>query len=327
MESFDQRVLQNPINGGRREAEWDDHSEAYPVDWDGPHVFVDFALPKGWFLVSAYFFNKDAHDAAGLNSLRDYTLSISPFAGSGDDQRGLSPVASCRVQDFRGGVYKRFLVRGPGSYTMKLAREGSYSTIIPGLFFDQADGKSGAFVDDLHKSDPSVHPAEAPQGSATAQYEASRREESNLCSQPATVETVNALSTLYYARLRQLYQQLCAVRPINPPWSFLEGRKVLVHLTQQLDLLAKSAPGTDGSLNAQCLLMRCLDDAGEHNEADTVSAEYGRHLARVLAGSSDRHEAAEQLRIVATRLATDGHADRADRLFNRHIDDILGWKK
>jgi hypothetical protein len=45
-----------------------------------------------------------------------------------------------RVTDFWGGVYKKFLVRGPDKYLFKLERNGSWSTIMSGVFVDKITG-------------------------------------------------------------------------------------------------------------------------------------------------------------------------------------------
>ena len=62
----------------RRQAEWDDHGEAYSMALDGPDVYCTLKIPAGQFYLSLYDFNKDGHD--GNNRFRDYRVSIRPHA-------------------------------------------------------------------------------------------------------------------------------------------------------------------------------------------------------------------------------------------------------
>jgi Two component regulator propeller len=58
----DPRVLYNPMIGYRRQADWDDHGEAYPMSHEGPDVWASVVVPEGLHQISLYFFNKDGHD-------------------------------------------------------------------------------------------------------------------------------------------------------------------------------------------------------------------------------------------------------------------------
>ena len=44
-----------------------------------------------------------------------------------------------RFQDFWGGTYKRFLVRGPAQFTLKIGRRHNFCTILAGVFLDLVD--------------------------------------------------------------------------------------------------------------------------------------------------------------------------------------------
>jgi len=148
------RVLQNPILGGRRQAEWDDHSETYAMEHDGPHIFCTLTVPQGDHVLSLFFFNKDGHERK--NVFRDYVITLKEtpsLAGILDslDERNadaeklfnsLPALASARVRDFWNPVYKRFLVRGPSCYTFCVSRNGSFNTIISGVFLDPAGNGS-----------------------------------------------------------------------------------------------------------------------------------------------------------------------------------------
>ena len=72
------RVIKGLTDGKhpRRQAEWDDHGEAYPMSHEGPDVYCTLAVPKGLFFLSLYDMNKDGH--GGANRWRDYRVSIRP---------------------------------------------------------------------------------------------------------------------------------------------------------------------------------------------------------------------------------------------------------
>jgi hypothetical protein len=155
------KCLQVPerFGGGRRQASWDDHGEAYPFDWEGPHLYLDLGVSEdlrdhpGMYVLSLYFMNKDGHK--GNNRFRDYLITIKRMIG--DDPAAEKPpgwekafdrlpvLAQARVHDFRGGVYKRFLIR-EGAYTIKIDKMGSYNTILSGVFVDKIAGQDGAKV-------------------------------------------------------------------------------------------------------------------------------------------------------------------------------------
>jgi hypothetical protein len=50
-----------------------------------------------------------------------------------------SELAHTRANDFYGGVYKRFLVRGPAKLTVQVNRNYSFNTILPGVMLDLVD--------------------------------------------------------------------------------------------------------------------------------------------------------------------------------------------
>jgi hypothetical protein len=45
----------------RRQAEWDDHGETYPMSIDGPSLYCSMKVPAGLYYLSLYNFNKDGH--------------------------------------------------------------------------------------------------------------------------------------------------------------------------------------------------------------------------------------------------------------------------
>jgi len=139
----------------RRESEWNDNGGAYPMTMDGPHMYCSLSIPAGLFYLSLYDMNKDGHE--GNNRFRDYQVSIRPHPGrtSLDEHHGNTTVmrsfydivefdqkqelAHARIQDFWGGVYKRFLVRGPTKLTVQINRNDSFNTMLSGVMLDLVD--------------------------------------------------------------------------------------------------------------------------------------------------------------------------------------------
>jgi hypothetical protein len=128
----------------RRESEIDDHGETYPVTWQGPGLYVYLHIPPGEYTLSLYFFNKDGH--TGPNRNRDYVISLLPLPATylfGSDlfpntaplakMRG---AAQSRVVNFWGGVWKRFLVRGPMKLVIRVAKNYSRDAMLAGAMLD-----------------------------------------------------------------------------------------------------------------------------------------------------------------------------------------------
>ncbi|MDR2641249.1 MAG: hypothetical protein LBC74_00480 [Planctomycetaceae bacterium] len=149
------RSLWNPFAGSRRQSEWDDHGEAYPISVDGPDVWYILKIRhEGVFKVGMYFFNKDGH--SGMNRLRDYTIEFYHSSTANYDKREdrktlaklgeltvrrTKQLARCRVRDFWGGTHKQFVVTGPTNYIVKIRRNYSYNTIISAVTVDKLIGK------------------------------------------------------------------------------------------------------------------------------------------------------------------------------------------
>jgi hypothetical protein len=151
------RVLQKLTTWdvNRRESEWNDNGGAYPMTMDGPHLYCSLSIPAGLFYLSLYDMNKDGHE--GNNRFRDYQVYIRPHPGrtSLDEHHGNTTVmrsfydivefdqkqelAHARIQDFWGGVYKRFLVRGPTKLTVQINRNDSFNTMLSGVMLDLVD--------------------------------------------------------------------------------------------------------------------------------------------------------------------------------------------
>jgi hypothetical protein len=161
------KVLWNPYAGSRRQSEWDDHGEAYPLYVDGPDVWYILKIPHaGAFKVGMYFLNKDGH--GGMNRIRDYVIEFyhSPLAryDKHEDRKILGTIgetsvrtteqlARCRVSNFWGGVHKQFIVKGQANYLIKVRRNYSFNAIISSVTVDKLVGKQI----DNEESVPGLH--------------------------------------------------------------------------------------------------------------------------------------------------------------------------
>ncbi|MDR1479080.1 MAG: hypothetical protein LBJ00_09070, partial [Planctomycetaceae bacterium] len=167
IQTNERRSLWNPYAGSRRQSEWDDHGEAYPISFDGPDVWYILKIyHEGVFKIGMYFFNKDGH--GGMNRFRDYVIEFyhSPQAryDKHADRQLLGQIgetavhktnqlAKSRVRDFWGGVHKQFIVKGPATYIVKVRRNYSFNTIISAVSVDKLTGKrysNDEFVPCLH---------------------------------------------------------------------------------------------------------------------------------------------------------------------------------
>lgn len=158
-------VLFDPSDSTRTEAEWDDHGEVYPFFVDGPNIWLAVEVPAGVHEISLYFYNPNGY--LRNESRRDYLIEVRrhPSASSiqglfhnGADleigQRSKEgkilagmmekwqafPVdARTRVFRFAGsGVYKRFMSKKGGVYLFHICRNGSFNTILNGVFVNAA---------------------------------------------------------------------------------------------------------------------------------------------------------------------------------------------
>jgi hypothetical protein len=175
------KVLYDQWRGYRRQSEWGDHGETYPMLQDGPDVWYILEVNhKGVFRVDMYFYNKDGHE--GSNRLRDYVVEVYPtkevwydyskyghpktitkngptieetfrsiFARQNEweklakiaeqEVRTSQPLYKTRVSDFWGGVHKQLVVTGPAHYLVKIDRNYSFNTIISGVGIDRICGE------------------------------------------------------------------------------------------------------------------------------------------------------------------------------------------
>lgn len=135
------KTLYSPVIGIRRQAEWDDHSEAYPPTWEGPDVWLSVTVPEGVHRISVYFYNKDGHTNSSRD--RDYVVELRRSRGTAEYQLD-PPLARCRVLHFWGGVYKQFITTEPGEYRLRIVRNGSFCTICSAVLVDEMKLSSSA---------------------------------------------------------------------------------------------------------------------------------------------------------------------------------------
>ena len=133
----DPRALYSPRLGHRSEGGVRDiiDTQKYPASWEGPDLWLDIEVPEGEHYVSLYFQNYDAQEAPA-NALRDYEIQFLHPEETRENTLKGAPLAHARVSDFRGGVYKMFLVVGPAKYAVRVARDRSSVTGLQGLFID-----------------------------------------------------------------------------------------------------------------------------------------------------------------------------------------------
>jgi hypothetical protein len=130
IENKELRSLYTPVSGCRRQSEWDDHGEAYPMSQNGPDVWVKVEIPEGIYRLSLYLVNKDGR--TGNNRYRDFLVKIK--TGETVKEADANPdLCHCRVSEFWNGVYKQFAVVGPCKYWVQVERNHSFNTIVSGV--------------------------------------------------------------------------------------------------------------------------------------------------------------------------------------------------
>lgn len=140
--SDERRVLYDPKLALRRPSGWDDHAEAYPWTYEGPDVWVFTEVGEGIFGISLYFVNYDGQKSN--NRFRDYLIEVRE---GGDSQMRTPVLAAARVREWWSGVYKRFVVRGPGKYAIRIGRNGSFNTMVMGVMLDKLEGPKDPIAD------------------------------------------------------------------------------------------------------------------------------------------------------------------------------------
>ena len=201
----------------RRESEVDDHGEAYPLTMDGPHDYVTLTVPSGLFYLSLYDNNYNGYQ--GRERTRDYRLSVRPHLSTSSlaDSSHFPQQpewAHGRIENFWGGVWKRFLVRGPVALTIEVNRNNSMNTILPAVMLDLVDEEPPPYFQTVSQWEAqqaqqnkirqllAAHPALF--HAATSEAEAAN----SLCRTLTQVQVIN--SAWYAANSRRFYRPLLA---------------------------------------------------------------------------------------------------------------------
>ena len=137
------KSLYDPIPGYRRESQADDHGETLigagnVFSYQGPDVWALVTVPDGLHRVSLYGFNENGH--GGNERCRDYVVDMLRYQDSGEAMQASSPLAHARMENFWGGVYQSFLVRGPSRYVLRVGKNNSLNTLLTALFIDRIGG-------------------------------------------------------------------------------------------------------------------------------------------------------------------------------------------
>ncbi len=210
----------------RRETEVDDHGEAYPLAMNGPNVYATLTVPPGLYYLSLYDFNKDGHNDDNRN--RDYRLSVRAHpSGPLEDLTGFGQqpeLAYGRIRDFWGGVYKRFLVRGPLTVSVEVNRNGSLNAILPAVMLDLVDETPAPYFQSV---------------SAWQQAEAGREKERRMRTAGWARQPRVAPAASEAEAARQLFAALQEVRQTHSAWWATEGRRAYAALLRRR---AASAP-------------------------------------------------------------------------------------
>jgi hypothetical protein len=154
--------MYSPLNNYRRQSEWDDHAETYPMSHNGPDLWYLIDIKQqGVYKLSMYFFNKDGH--GGNNRFRDFLVEIYPVSATlakpSDTEkigkiaeaqtRHTPPLARTRVVNFWGGVHKSFEVNGEGKYFVRVANNFTFCTIMSSVCVDRIDTQANNQLDFL----------------------------------------------------------------------------------------------------------------------------------------------------------------------------------
>ena len=127
------------LDQDRRDASIDDHGEVCPASAQGPGLYTSLNVPAGPYVLSIYDCNDNGH--APGNADRDYRVDVRvhPPMASPENDRSFQReprLAMGRVANFVGGVWNRFLVRGPADITVQISRNHSMNTMFNAMALD-----------------------------------------------------------------------------------------------------------------------------------------------------------------------------------------------
>jgi sugar lactone lactonase YvrE len=279
----DQRALEIPpvyldalvTKGGadrsqdRRQAEWDDHGESYKLTTEWPDVYCGLTIPPGSFIVSLYEINNDAHGGP-RNALRDF--EISAYYGSGGDLRtaigignGVSE-ARARVNNFFGGVYKRFLVRGPSNLAIKVARNHSFNATLSAVMLDEWDPRPAPYFKTADQSREDLAAKAQELESLRATWIGDR------AAWMARFRPMDDPSSAGAALLAQLDE----LQDWNPRWWALNHREIAVELSR----LCQASASAHVANESPRFVAACFYEARLYAASETAQMAIGERTAR-----------------------------------------------
>jgi hypothetical protein len=223
------KCLWDPAVGHRRQAEWDDHGEDYDPSFEGPDVVAAVKVPAGVHRLSLYFMNKDGHD--GSNRYRNYMIEVRADMGGLRYAINAPVLAHARVQNFWGGVYHEFVLRGPATFDVRVAKNDSLNAIVSAVLLDRLAGPVDKMkvVRDPWLSAVPYEPAPAPTEAQIDQESSPKllRASIGLWNALDSAWDRPALAPLQYAYRLQAYRAISAKR-MSPP--LLEDWRWALHL-------------------------------------------------------------------------------------------------
>lgn len=236
----------------RREAENDDHGEAYPYTIAGPDIYFSLNVPSGLYYLSLYDFNKDGHDSDqdGAGWCRDFRISIRQHTGrSLADISGFTTMpelAHGRICSFWGGVWKRFLVRGPISLTIRLERQDSLDTILPAVTLDLVDEEPPLYYKTFAEWLATELQDKRHRTQLIADWKAGRTEGKPI---PLNMSSDDAAN--------RIMDKLDQLRLVNPVWWAANGPRFYAALIPWYVHVTESDVGTSTRKDAYKLLATC----------------------------------------------------------------------
>jgi hypothetical protein len=208
----------------RRQAEWDDNGEKYSPWNDGPGLVLKLRIPDAMVYMSLYEVNDDAQSGT-VNRRRDFRIKVMEDDGSAKHnsipQGAETALAESRVVDFWGGVYKRFLVRGPLQLKIQISREYSTNTIFNGIFLDLPEERPVGYYSDSNEWDSAQLKARIERVNAITQWQtASGSPDHSGAVLPAAEAAQQILTKLQYLEYW------------NPRWFAINGHRLAILLAR-----------------------------------------------------------------------------------------------
>lgn len=249
----------------RRDTSVDDHGETYPMSLDGPHIYATVTVPPGLYFLSLYFFTRQDF----MTGRRDYRLSIRAHSGSGlEDVAAFDAQpewARGRVRQNFGGVWKRFLVRGPVALTVQVNRNNSWNTELDGVMLDLVDEDPAPYFQTVEHWNARETQREKERQRLASQWPlASRR------FQPAASEAEAA---------NRLFDALQEKRLTNSTWWATEGRRCYAPLLRWYAAVARQ-PASGSRTRLFQRQAACYYQIGQYGAWEDLQKAAGQTSAR-----------------------------------------------